>query len=822
MWGYLLKSLLGAGLKGGLAGIDTLMSLFTGTMKSAWGAVTQYQEQGVEFSRRLGLNLKESQAYTNVLIDRASALGAKYGIAADKVFELQKNLSEATGRAAMLNNQDAEKLVQINKLVGSDTTDEFTKTIVNNLGGQIHSVEGAVSKAYATAAKSGLDAAKFSEKIAQNLSLANKLSFRNGVDGITKMTVLSEKLGFNLQSVAAAAENFMEIDKAIENSAKLQMLGGAAGAYGSNPLTMAYEANYDPEAFTERMTKTLGGLASFDAKTGMASVNGMNRDFVKNIAQTMGIRMDEAMSIAKKQAEVKYKESQFMPQLSSYGDEFKDFLTNRSYVGKDGKLKITDASGKERTVGGNGSDAITEGELKQMQQFTGMSDEEIMQQQALTLTNINEQIEGIKTSLSGEGARALTPALNNLQSTLRAITPNIINAFKPLFKSIGDITTWLSGFISDKKDWLKNIIDAIGSAGNWASNSLTTVGSIFAGALGLKGLTKFFSSDWWKGLRNAKSSGESNVDTPAQAAPRGATPEPAQPANTKKKKGSGNSKKGGNKHTSSYKQNKGRNLDDVRRENRQNQKPQVKPQKPTVQPQAPATQPATPTAQAKGSWGSRFKNFVKGGSKFGRFAKFGRFLKGGGVGLIGSLANSGVDMLVDNGIMERGGAAHATSKTLASAAEWGGTGAMVGSLFGPVGTLVGGAIGGLGGAAYGLYQSGIFNKKEEKKPTVIKPKPVGNKEHIARRNTQQQQAKQQPLTVKDFNVNVNGTIKLDAGKGNGLSIDVRELLKNSAFVSSIKDMIKTSINQDMNNGRIVNDISVNRGAVTSGSLNGKR
>jgi hypothetical protein len=111
------------------------------------------------------------------------------------------------------------------------------------MGGQLSAVQGAVSKAYATGAKSGLDAVKFSEKVAKNLSMANKLSFKNGIDGIIKMTALSEKLGFNLQSVEQAASHFMDLDKAIENAAQMQMLGGSAAANFGNPLTAAYEAN---------------------------------------------------------------------------------------------------------------------------------------------------------------------------------------------------------------------------------------------------------------------------------------------------------------------------------------------------------------------------------------------------------------------------------------------------------------------------------------------------------------------------------------------------------------------------------------------------
>ena len=340
-----------------LAGIFAqLASLLMGTVGGAWNmlkgvmgdayqAVTQYNQRSISFARQLGMNAKEAQAYTEVLVDRAKNLGKAYGIAAEQVFELQENLAASTGKALMLNNQEAERMVQINKMVGSNVANQFTSEIMNKMGGQLSAVQGAVSKAYATGAKSGLDAAKFSEKVAKNLSMANKLSFRNGINGIIKMTALSEKLGFNLQSIEQAAGNFMDLDKAIENSAHLQMLGGAAGAYGGNPLEMAYEANYDPEAFTERMTNMLGGYAQFNTKTGVADVNGMNRDFVKNIANAMGIGMEEAMTIAKKQAEVKYKEGAFGRELGRISPENRDAVLNRSYVdAKTGHLMINDVS----------------------------------------------------------------------------------------------------------------------------------------------------------------------------------------------------------------------------------------------------------------------------------------------------------------------------------------------------------------------------------------------------------------------------------------------------------------------------------------------
>lgn len=477
------------GLLGGTANVilTTILSLaqsigggIMSIAKQGMDAMMQYHDKSIQFARSVGMTYKESQAYANVLIDRASELGIKYGIAADKVMELQENLTKATGRSMMLNNKDAEKFVQINKLVGADTANAFTSTITKNLGGQIHTVTGAVSKAYTTAMKSGLDAATFSKKVADNLSLANRYSFRNGIDGITKMTAMSEKLGVNMDSIAKSMDNFMDLDKAIENSAKLNMLGGAAGAFGSNPLTMAYEANYDPEAFMERAKDTLGGLATFDAKSGTANVNGMNRDFVKSIAEAMGMSMEDAMTMAKKQAEIKYKESQFGGQLSAIPESQRDFVLNKSYVGQDGQLKMTDSQGNERNV----SDLQKSGELQKMQNLDNKSDGEIMRDMATQLSTVTEIMTGIKTSLTADAARAFNKVYYTLHDNLGSIGRALQSSLKPLWgemaKGVERIMKYLEehkGIVFQAIDILKSIISAV------VNNFGTVIGILMAGSV---------------------------------------------------------------------------------------------------------------------------------------------------------------------------------------------------------------------------------------------------------------------------------------------------------------------------------------------------
>ena len=495
------------GLLGGTANVilTTILSLaqsigggIMSIAKQGMDAMMQYHDKSIQFARSVGMTYKESQAYANVLIDRASELGIKYGIAADKVMELQENLTKATGRSMMLNNKDAEKFVQINKLVGADTANAFTSTITKNLGGQIHTVTGAVSKAYTTAMKSGLDAATFSKKVADNLSLANRYSFRNGIDGITKMTAMSEKLGVNMDSIAKSMDNFMDLDKAIENSAKLNMLGGSAGAFGSNPLTMAYEANYDPEAFMERAKDTLGGLATFDAKSGTANVNGMNRDFVKSIAEAMGMSMEDAMTMAKKQAEIKYKESQFGGQLSAIPESQRDFVLNKSYVGQDGQLKMTDSQGNERNV----SDLQKSGELQKMQNLDNKSDGEIMRDMATQLSTVTEIMTGIKTSLTADAARAFNKVYYTLHDNLGSIGSALQDSLKPIWGKLADGVEKIMGYIEEHKGLIFKAIGVLKDVISAVVNNFGTVigilmaGSVLGGGKFLKGGFRAFKTGY--------------------------------------------------------------------------------------------------------------------------------------------------------------------------------------------------------------------------------------------------------------------------------------------------------------------------------------
>lgn len=490
-----ISSLLG-GMGVGL--VNTTFSVFnagfqgaTSLMSTALQGARQYQTESIAFARSMGLSYKESQAYMSTLIRRAEKLGWQYGVDAEMVLELQKNIAEATNKQIMLNDEEAERLLQINKLVGSQTANQFVQEMMNGMGAQLSTVQGAISKAYATATKSGLNAAKFSDTVAKNLSMANRLSFRNGVDGLIRMAAFSEKIGMNMQSIESAAGQFLELDQAIQNAAKMQMLGGSAAVNFGNPLTAAYEANYDPEAFAKRLSNSLANYASFDATKGIANINGMNMDFVRNIAKTMGISTEEASRMAKKQSEIRYKEGAFGATLGQYSPEERDFILNKSYV-KNGRLMITGANGEpiDITQGKLSSNLIQE-----LSKYENKSDRDIMEIQAKSLTSIDEKLKGLDTSAVAKLAKGASSSIEGINKLLKNTGDAILEQVDKIAKHINKEIDYIVKKLNDNQDLINKVIKGIGSLISFVTDHFL----VFAGiGLALKGLA-FLTSQFANG-----------------------------------------------------------------------------------------------------------------------------------------------------------------------------------------------------------------------------------------------------------------------------------------------------------------------------------
>ena len=301
-------------------------------MKEAFGIVKMGAKKWVEvddavtkYGRSVGISTEQTVAYRKNVLDNFGQMATRLGMTFQEIMKFQEQYTKNTGRAVLLTNQQVESLAGLSKI----TSEIATETMVNNMddfGASVDTASGYLTQAYARASQVGLNASKTSEVFANNIKMASKYSFKDGLNSISKMTLLSQRLKFNMESVSGALDKFSTIEGAISTSANIQLLGGAYAAQFSNPMQAMGEALLDAEGFTKRIIDTFSSFSYFDRQKGMAEMNPFEKQRMKLAAQELGINYDEAWNIAAQSAKGRAVERDL--RSSNLDNESKEYLKN--------------------------------------------------------------------------------------------------------------------------------------------------------------------------------------------------------------------------------------------------------------------------------------------------------------------------------------------------------------------------------------------------------------------------------------------------------------------------------------------------------------
>lgn len=908
---------------GGL--INSSYGIMKRAFTSAWGLAKSYDAMSVATSRHMGLTYRDNISYTQTLISRTRDLAAAYGITAEKAAALQDSVAKATSRAIMLSNTQAESLAAVSKVLGEQIASEFQNKVVTSLGGSIAASMNVAQDAYTRASRMGLSAVEYSTKIAQNLNLVNSLHFRSGVDGLARMTALSERLGFNMQSLSNVAEKFSNLETALPSAASLQALGGSFSVYGADPLSWMYASMGDAEQLTRMVSDLVKGQSTFNTKSGIAELGVASKQYLRAAAQQLGMSYDELANIANRQATEQFARSRvgnLFDNITNGDEEFKNYILNKvQWNDKVQKFELTTANGK--TIDIEKLSQTSEGieALRQEWKQSTMSDREAFIDAAQRITSYQERLEGINTMIGAMLAQKLMPFLelaktflfNNIQAITSVTAKGISLLTNPSFWvatgkeivaiSLGGFASivqnavmWLLGPIGKGVQLLGWLLDAIGFATN--TNWAQTLGKWLDGrALGVamyKGVHSVLdamapTNEVNEQIRNTAS----EIASLANAAYKDVN-KAWEIASKQSVEGYNatlrtilESKKGERVYTKDAQlESIDNRLASIASSSESQLAEQIKAngeigkastslgtlkvEMPRDDNQSDGSALAAAISIAgvgvpfyfgkrliKNNIRSLFagKSSVKasplplarhGGESVGQLramARRGVSMLGGlkgigtglGLGLGGAAISMGTDALVERDIINKYGAAHYGGSILGK----GLAGAAMGSFFGPMGA----AIGGLAGAAMGaidLYRQKSQEEQADKQrvssvalarlgisqvytqategyvpsspyaaafgsPQVEAQATTGSQRYISPTSSLSTMSSNR-LELSDININISGTIRLEGGN-NSRGIDINSLMKDQAFVTQIKDLIKDSINKGMNNGRAMKDAS---------------
>lgn len=290
-------------IKNGFKGICNAVSSLVEPWRKAEHAAMGY-------AKSVGMSEETTKKYLNKSINFASNrdIGLNYNKTIDEFIVMQQKYSEAIGRNVQLTDDQKEDMLAIEKIIGEDGMTSLSNNL-ENFGLGMSDTANFVSKTFSEATKYGISASKLTKTVTDNIKMAQNYTFKNGIDGLTSMAKKAIQLKTDLSLVNGLIEKTSTVEGAINTGAQLQVLGGNY-AMGSDPLSMMYDSLNDAEAMFDRAVGMAKGKVFYNESTGNFEMGAMDRYMAKQAATVMGVDPEKLIDVAFRQASLGRIESQ--------------------------------------------------------------------------------------------------------------------------------------------------------------------------------------------------------------------------------------------------------------------------------------------------------------------------------------------------------------------------------------------------------------------------------------------------------------------------------------------------------------------------------
>lgn len=318
-------------------------------LKDMYGVLRDFNEPWAQaskaasqYAKSVGLAKKGMDALRKSTIDNMvkNHIGINYNVSTDELLKLQENYTKAVGRNVRLSNADQENMAAMRAIIGEGKTTEFASQF-ENFGLSMSSTAEHMGKMFADASKAGISFEKYSDNVKQNILIAQNYTFKDGLKGLESMAKKATAIKMDMQMVANLAQKVSTVEGAIDVGAKLQVLGGPF-AQASDPLGMLNEGLNDIEGLQDRVTRMIGQLGSFDKSTGEVKVSAFNKRRVAAAAEAMGMdygKLMESVNANARRGEVE-KQLSASASASKLDDNMKELIKNNAEF-KNGKAGVS-------------------------------------------------------------------------------------------------------------------------------------------------------------------------------------------------------------------------------------------------------------------------------------------------------------------------------------------------------------------------------------------------------------------------------------------------------------------------------------------------
>ena len=334
----------------GLKAVAGTYALITGGINKMWGAlkgsgVFEMDKEIRNAARSMNIGNKGFQKFADHM-GNAAERTTMWGVGVKDLAIMQKQYSEEIGRSVRLTEEGHASMALLAE--GTGLGNDFAVSMaasMDEFGMSVNATKNLVQETTDIAGKMGVNSAAAVKTLQQNLKLAQRFSFKNGVKGLTTMANKAAALKLDMDGIAGLAEKVFRPEGAVEMAAQLATMGGNFAALG-DPFQLMFKARNDLEGFALDIGKATSEFVSFNKETGGFDIQGgLAADRMREISNMTGIAVEELTKMATQQKKIEQfgkmtpfsmndEDSAMIARLAEFNTDNKQFEIS---VGKDVK-----------------------------------------------------------------------------------------------------------------------------------------------------------------------------------------------------------------------------------------------------------------------------------------------------------------------------------------------------------------------------------------------------------------------------------------------------------------------------------------------------
>ena len=317
-------------------GLSKTFDAFRNVLSSLKGDISDLflglDERASEVVGILGQSRNYAEGIRQSLADAVPELatiakdGKDFGAALEAAANAQKDITKSLQTNLLLTSRQMIDIATVSQAysISSQELGEFVERFVT-AGQSVNNFPSALEKSANYARSMGVNVDATMDYIRKNLDDINKFGFKDGVEGLGRMSARMAAMRIDMNAVYNFADKVFDPENAISMVAGFQRMGVAVGDL-ADPFRLMYLASEDVEELEKQIGKAVEKFSTFDEKSKTFKIAPSAKRDLRELEQQMGISYDDLVKYSQQAERLRIVGRDLT--IGGVDEETKQFLAN--------------------------------------------------------------------------------------------------------------------------------------------------------------------------------------------------------------------------------------------------------------------------------------------------------------------------------------------------------------------------------------------------------------------------------------------------------------------------------------------------------------